>query len=76
MVRFRREQAPVTALDDRRAWLAHLRECTQCPVNRCDRGDELAAAVRETLTPGDHWQGIYRPKPYEHGPARWQRDMP
>jgi len=66
----------VTALDDRRAWLAHLRECTQCPVNRCDRGDELAAAVRETLTPGDHWQGIYRPKPYEHGPAHWQRDMP
>jgi hypothetical protein len=62
----------MTALDDRNRWLAHLHECTRCPANRCHQGDELAAAVRETLAPGDHWQGVYRPKPHQHGPhANW-----
>ena len=52
----------MTALDDRRKWLEHLRYCTQCPVSLCDEGEELAAAVRTTLEPGDFWQGIYASK--------------
>lgn len=49
----------MTALNDRRLWLAHLRECTLCPVNMCDRGLELAAAVEATLAPGETWQGVW-----------------
>jgi hypothetical protein len=52
----------MTALDDRRRWLAHLHDCCQCPANPCDRGLELAAAVRESMAPGESWQGIYAPK--------------
>lgn len=35
---------------DRARWVNHLGDCTLCPVNPCDRGEELAAAARETLT--------------------------
>lgn len=48
----------MTALGDRRAWLAHLRYCTRCPTDLCDRGEELAAAVRATMTPGESWEGV------------------
>ena len=50
----------MTAISDRSRWLAHLRYCTQCPANLCDRGEELAAAVKASMTPGEFWQGIYR----------------
>lgn len=60
----------MSALDDRLEWLAHLHECTRCPVNRCDQGDELAAAVREGLDPGQFWEGVYRPHRTEPGPRR------
>ena len=59
----------MSTLDDRRRWLDHLSECAQCPVNRCGPGDELAAAVREELDPGQFWEGVYRPRNHEHGPA-------
>jgi hypothetical protein len=59
----------MTALNDRRLWLAHLHECTQCPANRCHQGDELAAAVRDSMTPGEFWQGVYAPKVTGHDPA-------
>jgi hypothetical protein len=49
------------AISDRSLWLAHLRYCTRCPTDLCDRGEELAAAVRETLAHGETWQGIHRP---------------
>jgi hypothetical protein len=49
----------MTALDDRNAWLAHLHECTRCPVDLCDRGLELAAAVRESMAPGETWEGVW-----------------
>jgi len=39
----------MAALDDRRAWLDHLAECTRCPVDLCDQGEELAAAVRASV---------------------------
>lgn len=64
----------MSTVSDRSLWLAHLNHCTLCPVNRCPRGDELAAAVRETLHPGEHWQGIYRPHRTEHGPAHRPRN--
>ena len=37
-------------------WLDHLHECTLCPVNLCDRGEELAAEVRATLAPNETWE--------------------
>ena len=44
-------------------WLNHLMfECCSCPAQRCDRGDELAAAVRELMAPGETWEGIWRPR--------------
>lgn len=49
----------MSAIEDRKLWLAHLRECTLCPVNPCDRGLELAAAVRESMDPGESWEGIW-----------------
>ena len=52
----------MTELQDRSAWLAHLRDCTRCPANLCDHGAELAAAVRDSMDPGESWQGIYAPK--------------
>jgi hypothetical protein len=52
----------VSALDDRVRWLAHLHECTLCPVNLCDTGLELAAAVRESMAPGENWQGVWNPR--------------
>ena len=53
----------MTALDDRNRWLAHLRECTLCPVNLCDRGLELAAAVQASMDPGESWEGVYATAP-------------
>ena len=47
------------ALNDRRMWLAHLRDCTRCPVDLCDQGLELAAAVRATLAKGEYWEGVW-----------------
>lgn len=51
----------MTAISARSAWLAHLRCCTRCPTDLCDRGEELAAAVRATMAPGETWQSVYRP---------------
>jgi hypothetical protein len=48
----------VSALRDRIRWLDHLHDCCQCPVNLCDRGMELAAAVRESMAPGETWEGV------------------
>ena len=39
----------MTAVSDRSLWLAHLRYCTRCPTDLCDRGLELAAAVRDSM---------------------------
>jgi hypothetical protein len=52
----------MSALEDRVRWLAHLHECIECPTYLCDRGAELAAAVRESMAPGETWEGIYAPK--------------
>jgi hypothetical protein len=52
----------MAALQDRSAWLAHLCDCTRCPANLCDHGLELAAAVRDSMAPGESWQGVYAPK--------------
>jgi hypothetical protein len=49
----------MSVLEDRRAWLDHLHDCTLCPVNMCDRGLELAAAVRDTMTEGETWEGVW-----------------
>lgn len=49
----------MTAFADRAAWLDHLHECTQCPVNLCDRGEELAAAVRASMARGESWEGVW-----------------
>ena len=49
----------MSALDDRRAWLDHLHECTLCPTSPCDKGLELHAAVKESLTPGEMWEGVW-----------------
>lgn len=46
----------MAALDDRKRWLDHLAECTLCPVNLCDKGEELAAAVRQSMAPGETWE--------------------
>ena len=53
----------MSALDDRRQWLDHLDDCTLCPTYPCDKGEELMAAVREGLAPGERWAGIWRPHP-------------
>jgi hypothetical protein len=53
----------VSALDDRNRWLAHLHECTLCPVNLCDRGLELAAAVQASMGPGESWEVVYAAPP-------------
>ena len=53
----------MSALDDRNRWLAHLHECTLCPVNLCDRGLELAAAVQASMAPGESWEGVYAAPP-------------
>ena len=53
----------MSALDDRNRWLAHLHECTLCPVNLCDRGLELAAAVQASMAPGESWEGVYAAAP-------------
>ena len=47
----------MSALDDRKRWLAHLAECMICPVNvhKCDVGTELAAAVKASMAPGEKW---------------------
>lgn len=50
------------ALSDRSLWLAHLKHCTRCPVDLCDRGLELAAAVRESIAPGETWEGVWSPR--------------
>lgn len=52
----------MSALEDRVRWLAHLRDCWSCPVNLCDHGAELAAAVRDSMAPGESWEGVYAPK--------------
>lgn len=52
----------MTALDDRLRWLAHLRECVACPTDMCDLGMELAAAVRESMIPGESWEVVWCPK--------------
>jgi hypothetical protein len=52
-------RTPVSALNDRMEWLLHLRECTLCPVDLCDRGEELAAAVQASMAPGESWEGVY-----------------
>ena len=52
----------MSALVDRLRWLAHLRECTRCPAQLCDEGLELAAAVRESMAPGETWEGVYAAK--------------
>lgn len=49
----------MSALSDRSLWLAHLRYCTQCPADLCDRGMELAAAVRESMAPQETWEGVW-----------------
>lgn len=46
----------MTARDDRDRWLEHMHECTLCPVDLCDKGEELAAAVRASLAPGESWE--------------------
>lgn len=46
----------MSALDDRRRWLEHLHYCTRCPVDLCDKGVELAAAVRQSMAPGETWE--------------------
>ena len=46
----------MSALDDRKRWLDHLHECTLCPVDLCDKGMELAAAVRESMARGEAWE--------------------
>jgi hypothetical protein len=46
----------VMASEARAAWMDHLHECRACPVNLCDKGDELASAVRQTLAPGEKWE--------------------
>ena len=51
----------MSALMDRVRWIIHLQDCTLCPVNLCDRGEELAAAARESLTP-DQLQEIGCPR--------------
>lgn len=51
----------MSAISDRSLWLAHLRYCTQCPSDLCDRGMELAAAVEAGLLPGETWEGVYAP---------------
>jgi hypothetical protein len=56
-------RTPVSALDDRNRWLAHLHECTLCPVNLCDRGLELAAAVQASMAPGESWEVVYAAPP-------------
>lgn len=45
----------MAALEDRKRWLEHMHECTRCPVDLCDKGVELAAAVRASLAPGESW---------------------
>lgn len=50
------------ALDDRLRWLDHLHECTRCPVQLCDTGLELAAAVRDSMAPGETWEGVWKPR--------------
>jgi hypothetical protein len=49
----------VSALDDRRAWLDHLHDCCRCPTDLCDRGAELAAAVRDSMAHGETWEGVW-----------------
>ena len=43
-------------------WLAHCRWCGLCPANYdlCDRGVELAAAVRESMVSGESWGVLLR----------------
>ena len=52
----------MNALSDRSLWLAHLRYCTSCPTDLCDRGLELAAAVEASLAPGETWEGVWGPQ--------------
>lgn len=59
----------MSALSDRSLWLAHLRYCTRCPTDLCDRGEELYAAVRESMVPGESMVAIYRPE------ETWQRAL-
>ena len=63
----------MSALDDRNRWLAHLHECTLCPVNLCDRGEELAAAVRATMAHEESWEGMYAAPPRPLTAAPWRR---
>lgn len=46
----------MSALDDRRAWLDHLDECTLCPTSPCPKGEELIAAVRALMAPEETWE--------------------
>ena len=46
----------MTAIDARKAWLDHLDQCTLCPVDLCDKGVELAAAVRASMAPEETWE--------------------
>ena len=46
----------MSALDARERWIDHLHECTRCPVDLCDKGEELAAEVRATLAPEETWE--------------------
>lgn len=49
----------MSTLDDRKRWLDHLQDCTLCPTSPCDRGLELAAAVRDSIAPGEEWEGVW-----------------
>lgn len=60
----------MNALEDRLRWLAHLHECTRCPVDLCDRGVELAADVRDSMAPGETWNGVHRPGKHSSGTAK------
>jgi hypothetical protein len=68
---------PMSAIDDRSRWLAHLHECIRCPVQLCDVGMELAAAVRDSMDPGETWEGIYAhssPGKWSIQPSLWEGD--
>lgn len=52
---YRRERE-IGKIEDRKAWLDHLADCTLCPVDLCDKGVELAAAVRASMAPEETWE--------------------
>ena len=56
----------MSALDDRNRWLDHLNhECARCPADLCDRGLELAAAVRDSMAEDETiwFEGVFRGAP-------------